>query len=110
MSDSDLSRAKFARIWRGRTRRNVADSYERYWLERGVKPLQAKGALAVQMLRDDRAEETEFVTISWWESLEAMAPEGGDPHRTHHLDRDPEFLMEVPDRVQVLRVLESHGV
>ena len=55
---------KFARIWRGRTVKAKADAYERYWLQNGVAPLEAKGALGVEMLREDRETETEFVTIS----------------------------------------------
>jgi heme-degrading monooxygenase HmoA len=96
---------RFARIWRGRTTRDKADEYERYWLETGIGPLIAKGALSVQMLREDRANETEFVTISWWTDIEAMAP-GDDPYRAHHLQRDRDFLLELPERVQILRVLE----
>ena len=34
---------------------------------------------------------------------------GGDPTRIHHLDRDAEFLIELPDQVQILRILKSHG-
>jgi hypothetical protein len=68
----------YARFWRGRTLREKADAYQRYWLEVGSAPLIAKGALSVQMLREDRETETEFTTISWWTSIEAMAP-GGDP-------------------------------
>lgn len=98
----------YARIWRGRTRRDKADEYERYWLAHGVKPLQEKGAKAVQMLREDRGEESEFVTISWWDSVAAMGA-GPDPTRTHHLPRDPEFLIELPEHVQILKLLESHG-
>jgi hypothetical protein len=96
---------RFARIWRGRTARDRADAYERYWLEDGIAPLLAKGALSVQMLREDRDAETEFVTISWWTDIETMAP-GGDPYRAHHLARDREFLLELPERVQILRLLD----
>lgn len=102
------SQARFARVWRGRTPKENADEYERYWLANGVKPLQEKGALGVQMLREDRDSDTEFVTISWWDSLEAMGA-GPDPSRTHHLPRDPEFLIELPDRVQILTLVETHG-
>ena len=98
----------FARIWRGRTPRDKADEYERYWLANGVKPLQDKGAKAVQMLREDRDAETEFVTISYWDSIDAMGA-GPDPTRTHHLPRDPEFLTELPQHVQILTVLETLG-
>jgi heme-degrading monooxygenase HmoA len=72
--------AKFTRVWRGRTRRDRGDEYERYWLANGIDLLEAKGALGVQMLREDRGAETEFVTISWWPSVEAMTGHsGGDP-------------------------------
>jgi heme-degrading monooxygenase HmoA len=97
---------KFARIWRGRTTRDKADAYERYWLGVGSAPLIKKGALAVQMLREDRAADTEFTTISWWDSMESMAP-GGDPYKTHHLPEDEAFLIELPERVQILRLLDS---
>jgi heme-degrading monooxygenase HmoA len=101
---------KFARIWRGRTLREKADAYERYWLESGIAPLQKKGALAVQMLRDDHGAETEFMTISYWESIEAMTGDAKtDPYRAHHLERDPEFLIELPQRVQILAILEARG-
>jgi heme-degrading monooxygenase HmoA len=97
-----------ARIWRGRTRRERADAYEAYNYEAGVRPLMEK-ALGVQSLREDREDETEFMTISYWESVEAMARfTGGDPTSIHHLPRDAEFLIELPDRVQVLKLLKSH--
>jgi hypothetical protein len=34
---------------------------------------------------------------------------GSDPTRIHHLDRDREFLIEMPESVQILRLLKSHG-
>jgi hypothetical protein len=57
-----------ARIWRGHTRREVADEYEAYNYEVGIKPLIEK-AMGVQTLRED---EREFVTISCWKDVEAM--------------------------------------
>jgi hypothetical protein len=51
------------------------------------------------------------MTISYWESVEAMSRfTGGDPTKIHHLDRDEEFLIELPERVQVLRLRTSHGI
>ena len=66
------SHPAIVRIWRGRTRREVADAYEAYNYEVGIKPLIEK-AMGVQTLREDRGEETEFVTISYWESVDAMS-------------------------------------
>ena len=104
----DDEKAKFVRVWRGRTSHDKADEYETYWLQNGVEPLKKRGAISVQMLRQDGPLETEFVTFSYWGSLEAMT--GGsesDPTDTHHLDRDAEFLLELPKKVQVLKILKS---
>jgi heme-degrading monooxygenase HmoA len=102
-------RPTIARIWRGRTKRERADEYEAYNYEVGIKPLIEK-ALGVQALREDHGAEAEFVTISYWESVEAMSRfTGGDPTRIHHLDRDAEFLIELPARVQIMEIRASHG-
>src|SRR5687768_15291352 len=94
-----------ARIWRGCTRRDVADVYEPYLRREGIPPLE-KTALGVQLFREDRETETEFITISYWADVASMANfTGGDPNTVHHLPRDKEFLIELPDRVQVTRIL-----
>jgi hypothetical protein len=107
---SDIKqKPSIARIWRGRVKRERADEYQKYNFEAGIKPLIEK-ALGVQSFREDRDRETEFVTISYWESVESMSRfTGGDPTKIHHLPRDPEFLIEVPKSVQILRIYESHG-
>ena len=100
---------RIARIWRGRTTRARADQYAEYLHEHGIRPLIEK-ALGVQQLREDRQEETEFITISYWESVEAMSRFAGrDPRRIHHLERAPEFLIELPESVQVLEITTSEG-
>ncbi|MDF2997666.1 MAG: hypothetical protein K0R27_3303 [Xanthobacteraceae bacterium] len=102
-------RPTIARIWRGRVRRERADEYEAYWMEAGIKPLIAT-ALGVQALREDREDESEFVTISYWASFEDMARfTGADPGAIHHLRRDEEFLIELPKAVQVLKLRRVHG-
>lgn len=96
---------RIARIWRGRTRPEKADEYAAYLHEVGVKPLIEK-ALGAQMFREDREGESEFVTISYWESIEAMSRFAGtDPRRIHHLERDAEFLIELPEGVQILEIV-----
>lgn len=94
-----------ARIWRGRTRADVADSYETYLKAEGVPPLE-KTALGVQLFREDLETESWFTTISYWSDLEAMtAFTKGEPTKVHHLDRDAEFLIELPERIQIHRIL-----
>jgi hypothetical protein len=110
MSPKDGLRPAIARIWRGRTVAAKADAYAAYLYETGIRPLEQK-ALAVQLLREDRPEESEFVTISYWESVEAMSRFAGpDPRRIHHLPRDQEFLIELPESVQVLTITASKGL
>src|ERR671913_2108472 len=108
-SSSGAVQPTIARIWRGRTPRRKADEYARYLYEHGIKPLEEK-ALGVQLFREDREAESEFVTISYWESVEAMARfAGDDPRRIHHLERDPEFLIDLPSGVQILDIVTASG-
>jgi hypothetical protein len=94
-----------ARIWRGRTRPGVADDYEAYLKIAGIPPLE-KTALGVQLFREDRASESWFTTISYWSDLAAMtAFTKGEPTKVHHLDRDAEFLIELPDAIQIHRIV-----
>jgi heme-degrading monooxygenase HmoA len=100
---------RVVRIWRGRTTAANADEYAQYLYEVGFMPL-AEKAMGAQMFREDRADESEFVTISYWESVEAMSRfAGDDPRRIHHLPRDAEYLIELPDGVQVLDFVASEG-
>ena len=109
MSAQAERRPTIARIWRGRVRRERADEYETYNYDVGIKPLIEK-ALGVQTFREDREDESEFITISYWEDIRSMSRfTGGDPTRIHHLDRDAEFLIELPRSVQIVRLLTSHG-
>jgi len=99
------TRPTIARIWRGRTRPDIADTYEAYVRREGIPPLR-KVALGVQLLREDRDDETWFTTISYWPDIEAMtAFTQGEPTKVHHLARDVELLMELPQRIQVHRIL-----
>ena len=97
--------ASIARIWRGRVARHRADEYQTYLMATGIEPLQ-KTALAVEALREDRDTETEFIVISYWESVEAMQRfAGAEARRIHHLPKDEQYLLELPKAVQVLNIL-----
>jgi len=98
-----------ARIWRGRVRAERADEYETYYMNAGITPL-IDAALGVQALREDRGDEVEFITISYWEDVASISRfAGDDPRAIHHLERDPEFLIELPTGVQVLQIRAAHG-
>ncbi len=94
-----------ARFWRGRTLPEMADSYERYIRAEGIPPLE-KTALGVQLFREDRDDESWFTTISYWTDMNSMtAFTKGEPTKVHHLDRDAEFLIELPERIQIHQIL-----
>ena len=94
-----------ARMWRGRTRADVADSYETYLKAEGIPPLE-KTALGVQLFREDRDAESWFTTTSYWSDIDAMtAFTKGEPTKVHHLDRDADFLIELPARIEIHRIL-----
>ena len=102
------TRPAIARIWRGRTRRDIADTYDSYVRAEGIPPLE-KTALGVQLLREDRDDETWFTTISYWADIHAMTEfTKGDPTKVHNLDRDAELLIELPERIEIHRILIDH--
>ena len=64
-----------------------------------------------QHASDDPGSQRGPGSVRYWESVEAMSRFAGkDPTRIHHLDRDREFLSELPDKVQILEITASKGV
>jgi hypothetical protein len=94
-----------ARTSFGRTRREQADEYLKYNYENGVLEVEKKtSCLGMQQFRQLRRDVAEFTTISYWasmEAMEAMHDDDGDVRRVVHLKRDPEFLLELPEFVEV---------
>jgi hypothetical protein len=71
-------------MWRGWTRNSNADTYEAY-LQKELFPklaneLTKDGYRGYHLLRLDRGEEVEFVTLVWFESLAAVQSFAGDTY------------------------------
>jgi hypothetical protein len=95
-------RMLIARTWFGRTRRELADEYLRYNYENGVLEVEKKpGCLGMQQFRKIRGDVAEFTTISYWSSMEAMEAAHGDIRRPSHLEKDPDYLLDLPESVEV---------
>ena len=94
-----------ARTWFGRTRREQADEYLKYNYENGVLEVEKKpGCLGMQQFRQLRGAVAEFTTISYWvsmEAMEAMHDDDGDVRRVVHLEKDPDYLLELPEFVEL---------
>jgi len=68
-----------ARAWRGWTAPHNADAYERLLRERVLPELHAlPGYRSGTILRHDGAEESEFLIINYFSSLEAVKAFAGD--------------------------------
>lgn len=98
---------RIVRVWRGSTTASNADDYEAYLYAEGLPDLK-KHAVGVQMLRQDRTSESDFVVMSFWKDIPSMSSfAGSDPKRIRHLDRDEEFLMVLPEAVEIFEVKAS---
>jgi hypothetical protein len=99
------AKSLIGRIWFGRTRADRADEYLDYNASEGVAAIAAKpGCLGVQQFRTIKGDVAEFTVISYWPSIEAMKAmhdDDGDPMRVWPLDRDAEFLLELPEFVEI---------
>jgi hypothetical protein len=90
------------REWRAEIRRSKKDAYVDYVYSTGIAGYrQTRGnlgaAVAVRDLDDTRSE---IVTLSWWESLDAIRAFAGDPvDQARYYPEDNEYLLTRPERV-----------
>lgn len=91
-----------ARIWRGAVRPEDADRYVAYVGETGVRDYQStSGNLGAYILRNDLGDRTEIMTLTFWESWEAIrAFAGDDPAIARYYPEDDAFLLERSERVE----------
>jgi heme-degrading monooxygenase HmoA len=96
-----------ARIWKGRTKNDVAEEYEQYLNETGVKDCRkTEGNRGVYVFRKIAPEYAEFCFISLWESEQHIREFSGDDiNNAVYYPRDPEYLLELPPHVEHFEVL-----
>lgn len=97
-----LKKAKVARIWQGRVKDEIADEYEKYLYEHGIKIFaDIEGNLGVQMIRFSENGVTEFTTISYWANRDDIKNFAGEEiEKPHHLPKDKDYLLELPKSVK----------
>ena len=85
-----------ARMWRGWTWSEDADAYAAYVDETGIAGYRnTPGNIGAWILRRDVGDRTEFVTLSFWESVDAIrAFAGDDVEQAVFYDEDVRFLVE----------------
>jgi heme-degrading monooxygenase HmoA len=95
-------------MWRGWTSSADADEYVEYVERTGMTAYRATpGNLGAFLLRREDGERTEIVTLSFWESMDAVrAFAGDDPERAVFYPEDDRFLV---DRETSVTHFEAHG-
>jgi heme-degrading monooxygenase HmoA len=90
-----------ARIWHGMTGTEKANEYSEFLRQRAIPDYQSvPGNLSVHILRREEGERTHFITLTFWESMEAIEKFAGVPvDRAKYYDEDKEFLLEFESRV-----------
>src|SRR5438046_8838628 len=85
-SSTRSDRPLVARLWHGATPAAQGDAYAAYLQQTGVKDCRATpGNHGVQVLRRTVGDETHFLFISFWETLDAIrAFPGDDLHQARY--------------------------
>ena len=97
-----------ARTWRGATAATDADTYVTYLQDTGLKEYRDtpgnRGALLLRRIEGDLAE---FVTLTFWDDMDAVKRFAGDqPERAVYYPEDERFLIEREDTVLHFDVIE----
>lgn len=90
-----------ARIWRGHTRREDAESYTKFIERTGLADYRATpGNLGAAILRKTGATTSEFLVLSFWEDLDSIRKFAGpDVEKAHYYPEDEHYLLGKEPRV-----------
>lgn len=85
-----------ARLWHGRVPTVKAPAYRAFLNRRAIPDYQATpGNLAVYVLERQEGEITHFMTLTFWESLDAIHGFAGDDvEQAKYYPEDGDFLLE----------------
>ena len=97
------------RFWHGVTPAEKADKYHGYLDRTGVPDYRAtEGNRGVYVLRRIEGDRAHFLTVSFWESMEAIkAFAGPEPERAKYYPEDEEFLLDFEPTVEHYEVLTA---
>lgn len=97
-----------ARRWHGMVPRELADRYEKYLAETGIKDYRGtEGCLHIQVLRRDADTVSHFDLTTVWESVEAIRRFAGDDIAiARYYPEDSDYLLELEPTVTHHDVVE----
>lgn len=90
-----------ARLWHGRTPLDKADAYGNFLDTRAMPDYRSvPGNLGAQVLRRDEGDVAHFLTLSYWESEDAIrAFAGTNLRKAKYYSEDEDFLLEFEPEV-----------
>ena len=100
-----------ARIWHGRTRAGDAHIYTDYLFKSGIPDYRrTPGNQGAWVLRRLDGDVVHFITLTFWESLEAVkAFAGDDVEVARYYPEDTRYLLEFEPTVTHYEVLDANG-
>lgn len=89
------------RMWHGRVPASKAAAYRAFVTGRAIPDYQSvPGNLSVHILERADGDVTHFITLTFWESLDAIrAFAGDDVEKAKYYPEDKDFLLEFEERV-----------
>ena len=99
------------RLWHGRVPTDKAEAYRTFLNERAIPDYQSvAGNLGVYILERPDGPETHFITLTFWESLDAIRGFAGDDIETaKYYPEDKDFLLEFEPTVVHYHVVGQAG-
>jgi heme-degrading monooxygenase HmoA len=84
------------RMWHGRVPTSKAADYAKFLIERAVPDYQSvKGNLSVYILQRREGDITDFITMTYWNTLESIKGFAGENlEAAKYYPEDKEFLLE----------------
>lgn len=91
----------FVRMWHGKVSTPKADAYRKFLNERAIPDYQSiAGNISVHILERREGGVTHFITMTFWEDLEAIKGFAGEELETaKYYPEDKDFLLEFEPNV-----------
>jgi heme-degrading monooxygenase HmoA len=104
------------RLWRGWTTRNNADAYERIVRGQVIPGIEARripGFRSIDLVRRERDQDVEFMTLMWFDSLDSVKAFMGEDYEVAHVPVEAQAVLADYDKrsthYQVLDRLDQPG-
>ena len=84
------------RLWRGWATTQNADAYERIVREQVIPGIEARripGFRSIDLARREREHDVEFMTLMWFDSLDAVKAFMGDAYEVAHVPAEAQAVL-----------------